>query len=217
MVSLSRSGPRLEYSEAMLPPPSASLLESLRPYLDLLDRWNRIHSLTALPADERFEELILDSTALLPFLEALAPGSRIVDFGTGMGVPAVVLACARPDLQVLALDKSKKKNAFLRQVCLELKLGNLEPILGLAEQLAPCGAALGTAKAVGTLGLLASWWDRHGLPGAPMLALKGPEWAQEGVPAGWSLETHAYRLPHRGERILVRMKKEAGSQGTPLS
>jgi len=134
-----------------------------------------------------------------------------------MGVPAVVLACARPDLHVLALDKSKKKIAFLKQVCLELKLANLEPVLGLAEQLAPAGAALGTAKAVGTLGLLASWWDRHGLPGAPLLALKGPDWAQESVPAGWTLDTHAYRLPHRGERVIVRIKKAAGSQGTPLA
>jgi 16S rRNA (guanine527-N7)-methyltransferase len=201
----------------LLPPPSAALLESLRPYLDLLDRWNRIHALTALPEEERVEELIQDSTALLPFLEPLGRGSRILDFGTGMGVPAVVLACARPDLHVLALDKSKKKIAFLKQVCLELKLANLEPVLGLAEQLAPAGAALGTAKAVGTLGLLASWWDRHGLPEAPLLALKGPDWAQESIPAGWTLDTCAYRLPHRGERVIVQMKKTAGSLGTPLT
>lgn len=193
----------------MLSKLSDTSLELLNRYLDLLDRWNRIHSLTALPRDIRFEELILDATALLPFLEEVPKGSRIVDFGTGMGVPAVVLATARPDLQVVALDKSRKKMAFLKQVCLELELRNLEPLTGRAEDLAPLQAAAGVAKAVGSLELLASWWERHALPGAEMLALKGPDWSHEAPPPGWDLEAQAYRLPTRGERAVIRMKSRA--------
>lgn len=191
----------------MLPTLSDASLELLQRYLKLLDHWNQVHSLTALPPDDRFEELILDGSVLVPLLEGIPKDSRIVDFGTGMGVPAVVLAVARPDLRVLALDKSRKKMAFLKQVCLELGLRNLEPLTGRAEEMPPLQASLGVAKAVGSLELLASWWARHGLPGTEMLALKGPEWSQEAGPKGWNLEAQAYRLPTRGERAVIRMKK----------
>jgi 16S rRNA (guanine527-N7)-methyltransferase len=174
-------------------------------YLDLLDRWNRTHALTALEPDQRFEELILDSAVLLPFLANLAPGSRVVDFGTGMGIPAVPLAIVRPDLELVALDKSHKKIAFVRQAALELGLANLRPMAGRAEDLAPLEAHAGVAKAVGTLDLLAGWWRRHGRPGGPFLALKGP--GEPAVaPAGCSVQTHPYRLPDRGERVVLELK-----------
>jgi len=189
----------------------------LQQYLELLDRWNRIHALTALPREDRFEELILDSAALLPHLQDLVPGSKLMDFGTGMGVPAVVLALARPDLQVVALDKSKKKIAFLKQVALELRLENLHAVAELAEHLPPVGAGLGVAKAVGSLELLTSWWQRHGLQSASLLAMKGPEWQQEVVPSGWELLVHPYQLPTRGARVILQMKKNAGPEVAPRS
>ena len=73
-------------------------LEPLARYLELLDRWSLTHALTALGKADRFEELILDSAALLPFLQVLPPHSRVVDFGTGMGIPALPIALARPCL-----------------------------------------------------------------------------------------------------------------------
>jgi 16S rRNA (guanine527-N7)-methyltransferase len=176
-------------------------------YLDLLDRWNRTHALTALDKDERFEELILDSSILLPFLEVLPPGSAVADFGTGMGIPAVVLAMARPDLVVHAVDSSRKKIAFVRQAAMELGLANLRPQACRVEDLAPLGASLGVAKAVGTLDLLAGWWERHGAAGAPFLALKG---AIEVAPRGMRLQTHPYRLPSRGERVVLEMRPVSG-------
>lgn len=185
---------------------------AIRPILDayllMLDRWNQVHALTALPPEARFEELILDSCALLPFLSGLKPGAQIMDFGTGMGIPSVVLAAAKPDLQVVALDKARKKMAFLQQVVRELKLTNLNPTLARSEDLPPVGATLGTAKAVGSLPLLLSWWERHGAPGAPLLALKGPEWRQEPqTPPGWSMTTHVYELPTKGERFILELTK----------
>lgn len=177
------------------------LLATAQAFLDLLERWNRTHALTALPPEVRFEELILDACALLPHLPP-GPG-RVVDFGTGMGIPAVLLAAARPDLEVVALDKARKKVAFVRQVALELGLANLHPLHGRAELLAPLAADAGTAKAVGDLGLLLGWWQRHGRPGAPFLALKGaPEAA---APEGWILTRHPYQLPTRGERALLQL------------
>jgi len=173
-------------------------------YLELLDRWSRTHALTSLEKEERFEELILDSAILIPFLDNLAPGSAVADFGTGMGVPAIVLALARPDLTIYALDKAHKKVAFVRQAALELGLANLKPLAGRAEDLPPLGAQVGVAKAVGSLDLLLGWWERHGVPGAPFLALKG---APEDAPAGYHLTVHAYRLPTRGRRAVLELNR----------
>ena len=177
-------------------------------FLDLLDHWNRRHSMTALPKEAREEELLLDSVILLPWLQALGPGSKVVDFGTGMGIPAVLLAAARPDVQVVAVDKVAKKLAFVRQVALELRLDNLDVRNGRIESLPPIGAALGTAKAVGPLPLLLQWWTRHGIPGSPFLALKGPAWEQELPVPGWAFRPHPYHLPTRGERVLVESRRE---------
>jgi 16S rRNA (guanine527-N7)-methyltransferase len=183
-----------------------SILPEIHRYLDLLDRWNRTHALTALPPDERHEELILDSASLIPFLENLKSGSRIVDFGTGMGIPSVVLALARPDLEVYGLDRAGKKIAFVRQVRLELGLNNLHPVLGTAESIPPIHAELGVAKAVGPLPLLAGWWERHRAPGGAFLAMKGAGWESEPLPKGWDIQAHTYELPTRGCRVILELK-----------
>jgi 16S rRNA (guanine527-N7)-methyltransferase len=180
-------------------------LDPIARYLDLLDRWSHTHALTALEKEYRFEELILDSAALLPLLHPLPAGSRVVDFGTGMGIPAVLIALARPDLDLIAVDQSKKKIAFVRQAVLELGIPNLAPVTGQAETLPPLQAHAGVAKAVGTLGLLWGWWRRHGLPGAPLLALKGPQGLLE-APGDAQVRTHPYRLPSRGERVVVELR-----------
>ncbi|BDU68745.1 hypothetical protein GETHOR_08460 [Geothrix oryzae] len=187
----------------------AALNAPLGRFLVLLDRWNRTHALTALPPGERREELLLDAAILLPFLEALPPGARVADLGTGMGCPAIVLALARPDLEILAVDASTKKLAFVRQAALELPVPNLKAVHGRLEELPPLGADLGTAKALGALGQLAGWWGRHGKAGSPFLALKGPEWAQEPLPAGWLATPHPYGLPTRGQRVVVELRQAA--------
>lgn len=185
----------------------ATLDAPLGRFLDLLDRWNRTHALTGLPKNQRREELLLDAAVLLPFLEALPAGARVADLGTGMGCPAVVLALARPDLVVLAVDASTKKLAFVRQAALELPVPNLIAVHGRLEDLPPLGADLGTAKALGSLDQLTGWWDRHGKPGTPFLALKGPEWAQEPPPSAWTASPHPYSLPTRGQRVVVELRR----------
>jgi 16S rRNA (guanine527-N7)-methyltransferase len=192
--------------KAMEPRLPAPLTPLLRRYLALLDRWNRTHALTALPGNQRWEELLLDAAAILPFLEALPPGARVADLGTGMGCPAVVLALARPDLEVLAVDAAAKKLAFVRQAALELPVPNLKVVQGRLEDLTPLEADLGTAKALGSLSQLAGWWSRHGKAGAPFLALKGSEWADEPLPPGWAATPHPYALPTRGQRVVVALR-----------
>ena len=152
------------------------------------------------------EELILDAAALFPLLRSLPSGTRVVDFGTGMGIPAIPMALLRPDLDIRAMDKSKKKMAFLRQVALELPLPNLTILEGRAEDLPPQEAGAGTAKAVGSLPLLTSWWSRHGQRGAPLWALKGPATHSEPIPEGWTACIHSYDLPTRGSRQILELR-----------
>lgn len=191
-----------------MPPFLPSSLEApLREWLTLLDRWNGTHALTALPPSERWEELVLDAAALLPFLAELPAGSSVVDLGTGMGSPALILALARPDLRVLGLDASAKKLAFLRQSALELGLRNLEGLHGRFEATPPLQADLAVAKALAPLAQLAQWWDRLGKPGAPLLALKGSGWESEPKPAGWQCQATPYDLPTRGSRFVIRLSR----------
>ena len=176
-------------------------------FLALLDRWNRTHALTSLPPQERREELLLDAAALLPFLAALPPGARLADLGTGMGSPAVVLALARPDLEVLGVDASIKKLAFVRQVAMELPVANLKVIHGRLEDLPSLGADWGTAKALAPIESLLGWWTRHGRPGSPFFALKGLDWEEERIPDGWVATPHPYTLPTRGQRVVVELRR----------
>jgi len=177
-------------------------------FLVLLDKWNRTHALTALPPGVRREELLQDAASLLPFLESLAPGSRVVDLGTGMGSPAIVLALARPDLEVIGVDASHKKLAFLRQVAMELPVPNLKALHGRLEDLPPLEADWGTAKALAPVGALVAWWSRHGRTGAPFFALKGPDWGDEVLPEGWSASPHPYSLPTRGHRVVLELRRD---------
>lgn len=179
-------------------------------FLVLLDKWNRTHALTALPPGERREELLLDAAVLLPSLALLPAGARVVDLGTGMGSPAVVLALARPDLQVLGVDASTKKLAFLRQVAMELPVPNLKAVHGRLEDLPTLDADWGTAKALAPLPSLLGWWERHGKTDAPFFALKGPDWENESIPAGWIATPHPYALPTRGERVMVELRRSPG-------
>ena len=184
-----------------------SLREIGKAYLRLLDKWNSVHSLTGFVPVMRFEGLLLDSAALLPHLEPISAGSLVADFGSGMGIPAFLIAAHRADLTVLAIDRSRKKAAFVRQAALELQLGNLRTEYGPIESLAPLNADAGTAKAVGDLGTLLTWWKRHSASRAPFFAFKGPKWDCSEVGSEWSHEAFPYSLPSMGERAIIRIER----------
>jgi len=177
-------------------------------FLDILERWNRTHALTSLLPNQRLEELIQDSCAFLPHLEMFHKCSPILDFGTGMGIPSVVLALARPDLEFIALDKSKKKISFVRQVVMELNLKNLSPVIGRTEEMPSFGAHAGVAKAVGSIEMLCSWWKIHrNLPSSPLILAKGPEWRKEALPEGWQLKIDPYELPNKSARYMLYLSQ----------
>ena len=107
------------------------LLDRLCAYLALLHKWNQVHNLTAIREPAQMVTLhLLDSLALLPWLQqpAITPSRRVLDVGTGGGLPGIPLAIAGPSLMgtsflsVGLLDSNQKKAAFLQQAVTELEL-----------------------------------------------------------------------------------------------
>lgn len=107
-------------------------VDQLIGYKNLLQKWNKVFSLTAIVDDcGIIKTHILDGLASAKYF---ADSHNVLDVGSGMGVPAVILAILFPELKVVALDSNSKKTAFLLQVKIELKLANLQVVTKRVEQ-----------------------------------------------------------------------------------
>jgi len=103
-------------------------------YLELLQKWNKVHNLTAVRDPEEMVTLhLLDSLSVLRHIK----GQRLLDVGSGAGLPGIPLALCLPQLQVTVMDSSHKKASFMRQAKAELNITNLEVICGRVEKYKP--------------------------------------------------------------------------------
>jgi len=128
-----------------------------------------------------WERHLLNCAAVAPLLP---PAGVVVDVGSGAGLPGLVLALARPDVQVVLLEPMQRRVAWLEEVVEELGVG-VEVVRGRAEE---CGltAATVTARAVAPLERLAAWCLPLVRPGGTLLAMKGrsaPEELATAAPA----------------------------------
>jgi 16S rRNA (guanine527-N7)-methyltransferase len=111
--------------------------QKLGTYLALLEKWNRTHNLTAIREPARMiSHHLLDALAVLPHLAA-RPAMRVVDVGSGGGLPGIPLAIARTAWQVALIDSNRKKAAFLNQAAIELPLANVEVVAARVEDYTP--------------------------------------------------------------------------------
>lgn len=101
-------------------------LQQIFTYVNLLLKWNKVYSLTAITKlDDIINLHLLDALAIMPHL--LSTG-KLLDVGSGMGIPGIMIAIYYPQLQVSLIDSSSKKSSFLQQVAIEAKLANLKVI-----------------------------------------------------------------------------------------
>ena len=108
--------------------------KQLLTYVQLLTRWNAIYNLTAIrDEDDVVSHHLLDSLAIVPHL----PGPRILDVGSGAGLPGIPVAVARPEYDVTLIDSNQKRTAFLNQAVLELALANAHVMQARVEAWRP--------------------------------------------------------------------------------
>ena len=108
--------------------------QKLLAYLALMQKWNKVHNLTAVrDADEMVTLHLLDSLVVLPFVD----GKALLDVGSGAGLPGIPLAICLPDLKVTVIDSNNKKVSFMRQAKAELGIDNLEVLGGRVEEITP--------------------------------------------------------------------------------
>jgi 16S rRNA (guanine527-N7)-methyltransferase len=109
-------------------------LELLLRFIALIEKWNKAYNLTAIREKEEMARLhILDSLAILPHLH----GKRLIDIGTGAGLPGIPLAIYRPEMEFVLLDSNAKKTRFVQQVILELRLKNVSVLQSRVEDYQP--------------------------------------------------------------------------------
>ncbi len=188
---------------------SADQREQLLAYLDLLKRWNKAYNLTAVdqPAEMVARHLI-DSLAIAPWLS----GRRIVDSGTGAGLPGVPLAIAFPERHFVLIDSNGKKIRFLRQVRRELGLSNIEPVQARLETLPEIERPdTVTARALAPMEKLVLWHKEWIGQGTRLLAMKArlEEKERKQVPDAYNVEIIDLEVPgERARRCLAIVSKQ---------
>lgn len=158
---------------------SDTQVDQLLAYQDLITRWNKVYNLTAVrDPQEMLTHHLLDSLAAIPPLLRQMDGQpiRLLDVGSGGGLPGVVIAITCPQMEVHCVDTVLKKATFIQQVAASLKLPNLRGIHARVESLKAeegSGYDVVCSRAFASL-LDFTTWSRAALkPGAVWMALKG--------------------------------------------
>lgn len=151
-------------------------------FVDELLRWNKKINLTAITAPEEvIEKHLIDSLMLV---SKLNDRNKILDVGSGAGIPVIPLAIAMPDKHFLSVDSIGKKVNFQKHIIRQLGLKNLEVSCCRVEDIidnSSCwsGVDVVIARAVGSLDFLLTISKTLLRPGGVLLAMKGPEGEKE--------------------------------------
>jgi 16S rRNA (guanine527-N7)-methyltransferase len=175
---------------------TAAQRAQLLDYVALLAKWNRAYNLTAVRDPiEMVRRHLLDSLAVLPYVV----GPRVLDIGTGAGLPGIPLACALPEVEFTLLDSHQKKIAFVRQAIAELHIRNAQALATRIEDFHP-GQKFATliARAFASLADMLAGCELLLTPGVRLLAMKGtfPKEELASVPPRYRVvAVHALRVP----------------------
>ncbi|MDP3701057.1 MAG: 16S rRNA (guanine(527)-N(7))-methyltransferase RsmG [Hylemonella sp.] len=160
---------------------SEAQITQLLDYLALIQKWTKVYNLTAVrdPA-EMLTHHLLDSLAVIrPLRQQLASrqpadgqGFRLLDVGSGAGLPGVVIAICCPDIAVSCVDTVAKKATFIQQAALTLKLSNLKGLHARVENLDDHYDVV-SSRAFASLVDFTSWSRSALAPAGVWMAMKG--------------------------------------------
>ncbi|MGO4393542.1 16S rRNA (guanine(527)-N(7))-methyltransferase RsmG [Variovorax sp. M-6] len=188
--------------------------ERLLAYGALILKWNKVYNLTALrdPATVLTHHLLDSLSVIQPLKRECPGGARLLDVGAGAGLPGVVVAILRDDIQVTCLDAVAKKVAFVQQVASELGLKNLRGLHARVEMLAGSYELISSRAFASLADFVAG--SRHLLaPDGVWMAMKGRAPDDEIAQLPVDCEVfHVEQLSVPGldaERCIVWMRKRA--------
>ena len=180
-------------------------IDKLLDYVALLARWNQAYSLTAIRDPEQMiTHHLLDSLAITKFIK----GPKVLDMGTGPGLPGIPLAIALPDISFVLLDSNGKKTRFLVQAKSALALDNIEVVHSRVEDYQPDTVFdTITARAFASLETMVGRSHHLCAPGGRYVLMKGrmPKDELGAVPGDFVVQdTVVLRVPGvDGERHLI--------------
>ena len=164
-------------------------VRQLLDYQDLIGKWTKVYNLTAVrdPA-EMLTHHLLDSLAAVPplqkhllsggLLSSEGGGAKLLDVGSGAGLPGVVFAICCPTLLVTCVDTVGKKAAFIKQAALSLGLSNLTGLHARVETIAEPFDVI-CSRAFASLADFTSWSVKALASEGVWMALKGKHPADE--------------------------------------
>lgn len=188
--------------------------EQMLTYLAEFNKWNKAYNLSAVRDPEQMlYRHLLDSLSVLPHVSQKAP-KRVIDVGTGGGLPGIPLAIALPDCQFTLLDSNGKKTRFLFHVKTLLGLDNVQVENGRVEQFRPeVGYDLVISRAFASLTDMVSGCEHLLSTGGLFMAMKGiyPQSELDDVADRVSLSAcHALDVPgSEGERNLLELVRSS--------
>jgi 16S rRNA (guanine527-N7)-methyltransferase len=197
-------------------------------YLDLIQKWTKVYNLTAVrnPA-EMLTHHLLDSLAIMAPLRArlaelqaaagaapaVAKPQRLLDVGSGAGLPGVVIAICCPELRVDCVDTVAKKAAFIRQVAATLRLPNLQGLHARVESLTEPYDVI-SSRAFASLVDFTNWSSSALAERGVWMAMKGKNPGDEVAALPAAVEVfHVEQLVVPGldaERCLLWIRKRVG-------
>jgi 16S rRNA (guanine527-N7)-methyltransferase len=194
---------------------SPAQVERLLAYLALLAKWNRVYNLTSVRDPSlMLVQHLLDSIAVIEPLRLRLEGrvARLLDVGSGAGLPGVVLALLMPELEVTCVDAVGKKASFIRQAAGELALRNLQALHARVEDLVSDPFDLIVSRAFASLADFARLTKRHRAAGTVLVAMKAkvPDDEIAALPEGIEVfHVEQLRVPGlQAERCLIWMRDQ---------
>ncbi len=178
--------------------------EKLERYLALIAKWNKVTNLTSVDKPEQMVVVhLLDSLSIQSYLS----GNRILDVGSGAGLPGIPLALINEDKDFILLDANGKKTRFMLQATIELGIKNVEVVQARAQNFegqfdhAVCRAFTSTGDFVNACSHLLA-------PEGSLLAMKGPAESEVTPIPGFRQRVHQLNVPGlSSERFLIQIEK----------